>query len=207
MSSKGVLVIVSGPSGAGKGTVVAKAVDCAPQYDENLYLSVSMTSRSRRGSEVEGESYFFVTADHFRDAIEKGELIEYNCFSGNYYGTPKSNVDKHLENGESVILEIDVNGGDQIVEKYPDAVRVFIMPPSLSILEQRLRSRGRDTDEDIARRLGEAEREIRKSVEYDYIIVNDALDDAVQSLLCIIKAETNKTQRNKQIIDEVLEVK
>ena len=184
-----VLVVVSGPAGAGKGTIVNRALELAAERGSSLYLSVSMTSRPMSSLDAEGVTYFFVDAEKFKEAVDAGELLEYNCYNRNYYGTPKKNVINHLNSGDDVILEIDVNGGRQIKENYPDVIRVFIMPPSMEELERRIRSRGRDSEEDIIRRLARAKEEIEISSEYDYIIVNDTVDRATNELLDIIESE------------------
>ncbi len=188
-----VLIVISGPAGAGKGTIVNRALELASERGSSLCLSISMTSRPMSALDAEGVTYFFVAADRFKQAIEAGELLEYNCYNGNYYGTPKRNVISHLNNGDDVILEIDVNGGRQIKENYPDVIRVFIMPPSMEELERRIRDRKRDSEEDIIKRLARAEKEIEISAEYDYVIVNDEVDRATNELLDII--ESVKSQR------------
>lgn len=187
-----VLVVVSGPAGAGKGTIVNRALALAAERGASLYLSVSMTSRPMSALDAEGVTYFFVDAEQFKAAVEAGELLEYNCYNRNNYGTPKKNVISHLQNGEDVLLEIDVNGGRQIKENYPDVIRVFIMPPSMEELERRIRTRGRDSEEDIIRRLARAKEEIEISSEYDYIIVNDEVDRATNELLDIIESEKQR---------------
>lgn len=189
---RNILVVVSGPSGVGKGTMVLKALELAPERKLSLALSVSMTSRSQRNGEVEGESYFFVDRERFQKAIEENELLEYNCYGSNYYGTPRAWVEKLMAEGSDVILEIDVNGGAQIKKSYPEVVRVFIMPPSVKELENRIRTRARDSEEDILRRLAESEHEISRADEYDYIIVNDDLEQATNEFLDIIEAEKKR---------------
>ena len=200
-----VLVVVSGPAGVGKGTVVGNAVKLSAERGAPLYLSVSMTSRPMSSQDAEGVTYFFVTKEEFQQSVEAGDLLEYNCYNDNYYGTPRKNVLNHLDNNEDVILEIDVNGGKQIKESYPDVVRVFILPPSMTELESRIRGRARDTEEDIIRRLAKAHTEIAQAADYDYIIVNDTIEDATEQLLSIIAAEKCSTQKNKNLIREVLE--
>lgn len=199
-----VLVVVSGPAGVGKGTVVGSAVRLAAERGNPIYLSVSMTSRPMSSQDAEGVTYFFVTSESFQQSVEAGELLEYNCYNGNYYGTPRKNVLEHLDSNEDVILEIDVNGGRQIKESYPDVVRVFIMPPSMAELEARIRGRARDSEKDILLRLQKACTEIEQAADYDYIIVNNTVDGATEQLLSIIEAEKCSTRKNKNLISEVL---
>jgi len=199
-----ILVVVSGPAGVGKGTIVANAVKLAAERGTPLYLSVSMTSRPISALDAEGVTYFFVSKDEFKQSVEAGELLEFNCYNDNYYGTPRNNVIQHLQNSEDVILEIDVNGGRQIKESYPEVVRIFILPPSMAELESRIRGRGRDTEEDIIRRLAKAHDEIIQASDYDYIIVNDTVESATEQLLSIITAEKCSTNKNKDLIKEVL---
>lgn len=199
-----VLVVVSGPAGVGKGTIVNNAVKLSAEKEVPLYLSVSMTSRPMSNQDSEGVTYFFVTADEFRSSVDAGDLLEYNCYNGNYYGTPRSNVIRHLSEGEDVILEIDINGGAQIKESYPDVIRVFIMPPSMEELESRIRGRARDSEEDILRRLQTARDEIANAGNYDYIIVNNTVEQATAELFNIIAAEKCRVSRNKNLIKEVL---
>lgn len=189
LEGNSVLLVISGPSGSGKGTLVNAAMAAAESRRLKLGLSVSMTSRLQKAGETEGISYFFVDEQRFRQAIDAGELLEYNNYNGCYYGTPKTPVQEQLAEGRDVILEIDVNGGAQVKQSFPQVVRIFIMPPSMSELERRLITRGRDSAEDIARRLGEAKREMERAGEYDYVIINDDLDAATDELLSIIIAE------------------
>lgn len=197
MHDEGIVLIVSGPAGAGKGSVVNRVMEEAKNHGISLYLSVSMTSRPKSDQETEGVSYFFVDKERFEQSINEGDLLEYNNYNGNYYGTPKRNVVEHLSRGDNVLLEIDVNGGRQILAQMPDAVRVFIMPPSMEELESRLRGRGRDSDADILRRLEKARDEIPVSKEYDYIITNDSLENATNQLIEIIKKERSKAAARK----------
>ncbi len=200
-----VLVVVSGPAGVGKGTIVGNAVKVAAERNEPIYLSVSKTSRPMSSQDAEGVTYFFVTKEEFLKSVSDGDLLEYNCYNDNYYGTPRGNVLRHLNDNEDVILEIDVNGGRQIKESYPDVVRVFILPPSMTELERRIRGRARDTEEDIVRRLEKAHDEIAQAADYDYIIVNDTVENATEQLLSIIKAEKCSVRKNKNLISEVLD--
>jgi len=204
MHDKGILAIVSGPSAAGKGTVVRRAMNIAAEIGQDVQLSISMTSRGIKKDEEEGVTYYYVTRERFEEAIANDELIEYNCYNGNYYGTPKKAIADRIERGSSVVLEIDVNGADQVVKLFPDAIRIFIMPPTMEELEKRIRLRGRDTEEEIVQRLSKAKEEIPRAADYDYIIINDIIEDAAGDLLNTIVAEKNRSGRKKWIIDEVL---
>jgi len=204
MQDKGILAIVSGPSAAGKGTVVRRAMAIAAEIGQDVQLSISMTTRGIKKDEEEGVTYYYVTRERFEEAIANDELIEYNCYNGNYYGTPKQAIKDRIERGSSVVLEIDVNGADQVVKLFPDAIRIFVMPPSMRELESRIRMRGRDTEEEILQRLAKAKEEIPRAADYDYIIINDIIEDAAGDLLNTIVAEKNRSSRKVWIIDEVL---
>ena len=204
MNKRGFLIIVSGPSAVGKGTVVKRAMDLAEERGLPIVLSISMTSRDARLNEQDGVDYFFVSRDEFENAVKNNGLVEYNEYNGNYYGTKRAFVEQCLDEGKSVILEIDVNGGRQVVEQYPNAVTIFIMPPSLKDLENRIRLRNRENEEEIVARLAVGRGEISGCGWYDYIVVNDIIEEAAESLLSIIEAEKHKGTRNANIINEVL---
>ena len=157
-----------------------------------------------REGEVEGEKYNFVTREHFEEMIANDQLLEHNVFVGNYYGTPKAPVVDCVESGRDMIIEVDVNGAEQIRRKMPNAVSIFIMPPSLEVLKTRLKGRGTDSEDVIAKRLDEALGEIERAVEYDYIVVNDCLDTAVDNIVEIMSVDRFKTDRNLNIINKVL---
>ena len=181
---KGKLIVVSGPSGVGKDTVVSEYLKLHPED----VLSVSMTSRPKRDYEVDGVHYYFKTKEGFEEEIEKGNLLEYALYNGNYYGTPKSEVLKRLEDGINVILVIEVQGARNIKNMLgDDALLIFVLPPSIEELRERLINRGTDSLEVINERLEIAEREIRENTFYDYKIINDDLNNAVKSLENIIK--------------------
>lgn len=168
------LVVISGPSGVGKGTIVNLLKKQYEEENKKIYLSISCTTRSIRPGEIENVSYYFISEDEFLRKIENNDFLEYNCYgTGKYYGTPKSTVVEYLENGYDVILEIDVNGYKQVKENYPDAVGIFIMPPSIEALENRLRSRGTETEEVIKTRIETAKGEMEQKDLYDLIIVNE----------------------------------
>ena len=198
--NKGRVYIISGPSGSGKDTVLKKIFEKCPQ----VAFSISSITRPMREGEVEGEKYNFVTREHFEEMIANDQLLEHNVFVGNYYGTPKAPVVDCVESGRDMIIEVDVNGAEQIRRKMPNAVSIFIMPPSLEVLKTRLKGRGTDSEDVIAKRLDEALDEIERAVEYDYIVVNDCLDTAVDNIVEIMSVDRFKTDRNLNIINKVL---
>lgn len=183
--AKGKLFVISGPSGTGKGTICEQLL----KNDDKIMLSISMTTRKPRQGEVDGESYFFVSRDEFQDKIANKGFIEYAEVFGNFYGTPKKEVMEALDEGRNVILEIDVQGGIQVKENFDQAVLIFILPPSLEELEDRIRNRGSEVEEEIIRRLSMAQTEIAESEKYDYVVINDDLDQAVADCQAIIRAE------------------
>lgn len=189
---KGTLLIVSGPAGVGKGTIVAEAekVSCG-----GIYLSVSATTRQPRTIDKEGETYFFKTKEEFEAMIKENMLLEYACYVGNYYGTPKKPVLDSLEQGKDVILEIEVQGALKVKANYPEAVLAFVVPPSLDELEARLRGRGTETEEQISSRLNRAKEEFEMICEYDYIIENNTVTQATEDLMTILKAERLKQNK------------
>lgn len=180
---KGRLFVISGPSGTGKGTICKELVK-----DDKIRLSVSMTTRSPREGEVHGVSYFFAAKEEFEQKISAGGFLEYAEVFGNYYGTPKMEVLELLDEGIDVLLEIDVQGALQIKDVYPEAVLVFILPPSMEELRSRLSGRGTETQEVIERRLGKAAHEISFAAQYDYAVINDQLDEAVNDVKTVIRA-------------------
>ncbi len=186
---KGKLIVVSGPSGVGKDTVVSEYLKLHPED----VLSVSMTSRPKRDYEIDGVHYYFRTKEGFEEEVANGNLLEYATYNGNYYGTPKSEVIKRLEDGINVILVIEVQGARNIKNMLgKDALLIFVLPPSIEALRERLLNRGTDSLEVINERLEIAEREIRENTFYDYKIINDNLDNAVKSLENIIKNNINE---------------
>lgn len=184
MSQKGVLIVVSGFAGAGKGSIVKKLV---AEY-ENYSLSVSMTTRNPRPGEVDGREYFFVTKEQFEQAISDDKLVEYANYVGNYYGTPKEYVDSQLNMGKDVILEIETNGALQIKKKFPESVLVFVTPPSATVLHERLIGRGTETPEVVAKRMAKASEESMLMEKYDFILVNDDLNACTEELHNIVRA-------------------
>lgn len=200
-SDRGVLLVVSGPSGAGKGTLVQEYVRRNPK----VFLSVSATTRSPRDGEEDGVSYFFKSRSEFEKMIENDELIEYAEYCGNFYGTPKCHIEQLLAEGRDVILEIEVQGAMKVRSKTPDGVYIFVLPPSMEELRNRIIGRGSETEESLNRRLDRAQKEYAFINQYNYVIVNDTLDEAVQDLDDILKAEKNRIERNKNKIEEVTE--
>ena len=185
MQEKGKLIVISGPSGAGKSTVVFKAIEGR----EDVCFSTSVTTRKPRPGEVDGREYFFVDPDRFKEMVENDELLEYAEYVANSYGTPRAYVEDKLEAGLNVLLDIEVQGARQIHEKMPDAVKIFIIPPSLEELEKRLKGRGTDTERAIEARLIRARQEYQEADFYDYLIINDNADKAAKELSAIILAE------------------
>lgn len=200
MTDNGILLIFSAPSGCGKDTILEKLT----KLDENVRVSISMTTREIRDGEVDGVNYYFVKKDYFEKKISDNKMLEYAQYADNYYGTPAEPVEEMISQGKAVILKIEVQGAEKIREKRPDVISIFVMPPSLQVLEQRLRGRGTEDEETIQHRLVIAREEIRRASEYDYIVVNDDLDKAVADVETIINSERMKTSRNKDFISEVI---
>ena len=185
MSEKGNLLVISGPSGAGKSTVVFKAIEGR----EDICFSTSVTTRSPRPGEVDGREYFFVNFERFREMVENDELLEHAEYVANRYGTPRAYVEQRMAEGMNVLLDIEVQGARQVRKKMPEAVLIFIAPPSIEELERRLRGRGTDTEAAIEGRLIRARQEFQEADFYDYLIVNDDVEKAAAKLNAIIEAE------------------
>lgn len=198
--SKGRLIIFSGPSGSGKDTLLTELFARHPE----IKLSISSITRKMRVGEVEGEKYHFISREEFEERLGRDEFLEHNVYVNNYYGTPKKPVFDAIENGDDIILEIDVNGAAVVREKMKEAISIFIMPPSYEELKRRLKGRGTDSEEVIAQRMNAALSEIERAPEYDYIVTNDIVDRAVDDILHIILANRLVTERQKDLIDEVL---
>lgn len=198
--NKGRVYIISGPSGSGKDSVMKKVFEKQP----DIAFSISSITRAMRPGEVEGEKYNFISRERFEQMIANDELLEHNVFVDNYYGTPKAPVINCIENGQDILIEVDVNGAVQIREKMPEAVSIFIMPPSLEVLQKRLTGRGTDSAEVIEKRLSEALREIASAKDYDYIVVNDDLETAANDFVAIMSIDKFKTDRNLELINKIL---
>ena len=201
MKNKGALLVVSGPSGVGKGTVCQSFLNAHPE----VFFSVSATTRKMREIDQEGVTYYFKTKEEFERMVAADEFLEWATFCENSYGTPKKPVLDRLENGVSVLLEIDVQGALQVKKNDPEAVLVFILPPSLSTLEERLRNRGTENEDTIRIRMQQYRREFEQATAYQYLVINDDLSEAVSDLEAILRAEQMRTERCQQIIEEVLE--
>ncbi|HDH99817.1 MAG TPA: guanylate kinase [Firmicutes bacterium] len=194
-SGRGFLVVFSAPSGAGKSTIVREVLRRKPV--PGMELSISATTRPRRPGEEEGRDYYFLSEEEFKSRRERGEFVEWAEVHGHLYGTLRRTVEEALEEGKVLLLEIDVQGARQIRRAFPESVSVFVAPPSLEVLEKRLRERGRDPEEDIERRLEAAPKELSEAGYYDYIVVNEDLEEAVRAVEAILVAEYHRTCRFK----------
>ena len=196
MSKKGVLLVISGPSGAGKGTICKALLE----KHKDIYLSVSATTREPREGEVHGVNYFFTTKEDFLKKVEEGDFLEHAEVYGNYYGTPKSSVQKMLDEGRDVILEIDIQVALKVKENWEEGIFIFILPPSMEELKQRIIKRGSETPESLMTRFKSAYKEINYISKYNYAVVNDEIDTAVAKLEAIIAAEKCRVDRMKNKI-------
>ncbi len=178
------LIIITGPSGVGKGTVVKELLD----RNKDIWLSISATTRNPRIGEKDCENYYFISDEKFKDMIDKKEFLEWTQFAGNYYGTPLSIVNEKIEKGFIVLLEIEVEGAKQIKEKFPESLSIFLLPPSKAELEKRIRNRGTEKEEAIDRRLSRADYEIESSDEFDFVLTNHDVDETVKEVFKIIKS-------------------
>lgn len=201
VNKNGMLIVFSGPSGVGKDTVL----DVVLKKDTSLQKSISLTTRDKRENEVDGRDYYFVTKNDFEELIEKGEVLEFAQYGSNLYGTPKAPVDKWLSEGKVVILKIEVQGTAKIRELYPDAVAIFLLPPSMAELENRLRSRGTEDESSVQKRLNIAHEEMKRSVDYDFFVINDDLESAANDVLTIVKALDFSSKRMNNFISEVID--
>ncbi|MBR6069454.1 MAG: guanylate kinase [Ruminococcus sp.] len=199
MKNKGRLIVFSAPSGCGKGTMLAEILK-----DESFRVSVSATTRKPREGEVEGVNYYYITNEEFEARVANDEFLEHAGYCDHYYGTLKSEVDPYLEKGINVILEIEVQGAMNIRKARPDALLVFIAPPSVQELSRRLHKRGTETEEVIEQRVAAAYEELTYAPKYDYIIVNDALEDAVSDFFAVVRAEQLNSKFQSEFIEEVL---
>lgn len=193
---KGLLIVVSGPSGTGKDTIVNEVVK---RKNINAWISISMTSRSPRGQEENGKEYFFVTREEFEENISKNNFLEYAEYNGNYYGTPKHKIEEYLNKGIDVILIIEIQGALQIKELIPEALFIFIMPPSMEELKKRLIARGTDSPDKIISRFKTAYQEINEVTKYNYVVVNDDLENAVDKVSAILLSEKCRVDRIEEV--------
>ncbi len=198
--SRGNIYIISGPSGSGKDTILKEVL----KIRSDVFFSISHITRKMRVGEVEGDKYHFISREEFEEQLAKNAFLEYNEYSGNYYGTPKAPIEEHLSKGDDVVIECDVNGASALRDILTDVTSIFIMPPSFEVLRKRLVGRGTETTEQVERRMNEALNEIRRADEYDYIVVNDDLESAVEDFLTVLNCNKLILKNQKHIIDEVL---
>ena len=199
MADKGLIVSISGPSGVGKGTVLGKVREILP----NCASSVSVTTRSPREGEVEGVAYYFRTKEQFKQMYADGEILEYDEYVGNFYGTPAGPLKVMSDEGKDVVADLTIPGSLALKKTFEQAVTIFLLPPSFDVLAERLKGRGTESDEVIAQRLSVAKDEMVRADEFDYVVVNDNLDEAVKKILAIMDAEKCASARNKEIIGRV----
>ena len=199
--NKGNLIVISGPSGSGKDTALSEVFRLHPE----IRLSISSITRDMREGEVQDGKYHFISREEFEKAIENNEMLEYNIYQNNYYGTPKAPVQKAIDEGAEIVLEVDVNGAKNVLKQFPEAISIFIMPPSFETLSKRLSSRGTESAEQIKGRLKAALDEIKQADIYDYIVVNDVLCEAVEDVISIIVSNRSKKERQINLIKEVLD--
>ena len=192
---QGNLIVISGPSGSGKGTIISRLLE---SYDD-AWLSISMTSRAVRSNDVPGETYFFVTKEEFKERIEKNDFLEYAVYNDNYYGTPRDKINKKLSEGKDVILEIEIQGALKVKELVSGAIFIFILPPSMKELKRRLITRGTDSMEKILDRFKTAYKEINEVTKYNYVVINDDIDNAVEKVKSILISERCRVDRIEEV--------
>lgn len=197
--SKGLLFVVSAPAGCGKDTILEQVL----AREDNVGYSVSATTRAPRVGEVDGTHYFFITRERFEEMIANGEVLEYTEYCGNYYGTPRKGVEAMLAEGKDVVLKIEIEGAMNIKKLFPDCCLVFILPPSMRELERRLRKRGTEDEPTIMRRIAQAKNELDAAADYDYFVVNDDLEDAVNDLIAVIRGEKCRKERCLAMLDSI----
>ena len=198
--NKGLLIVVSAPAGCGKDTILEQVL----ANNDNIFYSVSATTRTIRPGEVDGASYYFKSRDEFETMIKNSELLEYTEYCGNYYGTPRKAVMDMLDAGKDVVLKIEVEGAANIKRMFPDCVMIFILPPSISELDRRLHKRGTESEEVIQKRIAAAKNELTYAANYDYTIVNGALEKAIEDFVTVVRAEKFRVSRNADLIEEIL---
>ncbi len=198
--NKGLLIVVSAPAGCGKDTILEQVL----ANNDNIFYSVSATTRTIRPGEIDGTSYYFKSRDEFETMIKNSELLEYTEYCGNYYGTPRKAVMDMLEAGKDVVLKIEVEGAANVKRMFPDCVMIFILPPSISELDRRLHKRGTESEEVIQKRIATAKNELTYAANYDYTIVNGALEKAIEDFETVVKAEKFRVSRNADLIEEIL---
>ena len=198
--TKGLLIVISGASGTGKGTVCKKLFELMPE----MYYSISATTRKPRQGETDGVEYFFLTTEEFQEKISAGQFLEYAEVYGNFYGTPLYKIEEHLNLGKNVLLEIDTQGALNVMKKVPEGVFIFLLPPSIEELYSRVKNRGTESAETLERRFKAATSEINVGKKYQYVVVNDSVDKAVEKIQAIILAESCKVERNEKIFSELL---
>lgn len=201
MNRRGILVVVSGFSGVGKGTLMKQLTERYGYYA----LSISATTRAPREGEEDGREYFFKTKEEFEELIREDRLVEYACYCGNYYGTPRDYVEDQMDQGRDVILEIELQGALKIKEKYPEALLLFVMPPDATTLVERLNGRGTEAQDVVRARLARAVEEADGAVQYDYMIINDDLEQSVEEVHYLIDSQHNKISRNLDFVEQVRE--
>ena len=197
--SQGILIVLSGPSGTGKDSILKEML----MHRNDIKVSISCTTRKPRKGEINNKDYFFITEPEFDRMVKQNQMLEWAKFCGNFYGTPKSEVEKLIYSGINVILEIEVQGAKQIINSYPEAVSIFILPPSIKVLRERLEKRGLDSKKAVEERLLESRREINLAYDYQYVVVNDNLKECARDILKIIDSEKMKTKYRKNIIEGV----
>ncbi len=200
MKNRGILIVLSGPSGTGKDSILNELKNLRNDFE----ISVSCTTRTPRPGEINGKDYYFLTKSEFMEKVNADDMLEWATFCGNYYGTPKHELENRLNAGLNIILEIEVQGAEKVIKNSAEAVSIFVLPPSIDILKQRLKNRGSDSTEAIEMRTREAEREIALAENYDYVVVNDDLKKCASDISKIIDCEKLKTIHRKNIIKEVL---
>ena len=195
---QGLLIVISGASGTGKGTVCKKLLS-----ETKMYYSISATTRQPREGETDGVEYFFISVEEFKNKIAEGKFLEYAEVYGNFYGTPLYKIQEHLNQGENVLLEIDTQGALNVMKKCPEGIFIFLLPPSLEELYSRIKNRGTESEETFTRRFNAAKAEIEIGKKYQYAVINDVVDSAVEKIKAIITAENLKVSRNLEIFDSI----